>query len=108
MTGRLGRSPCSRNARSQTPLVGRAQLGSSQPPLKAIVTAALPGIRRVSARQGWAGEKSGLFEHLVVISDTVPWEISQRTLHKNELFRNQIGRMGRMHHSTEEGPLSYA
>jgi len=25
--------------------------------------AALHGIRRVSARQGWAGEKSGLFEH---------------------------------------------
>jgi hypothetical protein len=25
--------------------------------------AALPGTRRVSARQGWAGEKSGLFEH---------------------------------------------
>jgi hypothetical protein len=25
--------------------------------------AALLGIRRVSARQGWAGEKSGLFEH---------------------------------------------
>jgi len=27
--------------------------------------AALRGIRRVSARQGWAGEKSGLFEHPV-------------------------------------------
>jgi len=26
-------------------------------------TAALLGTRRVSARQGWAGEKSGLFEH---------------------------------------------
>ena len=25
--------------------------------------AALLGTRRVSARQGWAGEKSGLFEH---------------------------------------------
>jgi len=28
-----GRSPCSRNARSQKALVGRAQLGSSRPPL---------------------------------------------------------------------------
>jgi hypothetical protein len=27
------------------------------------LAAALLGIRRVSARQGWAGEKSGLFEH---------------------------------------------
>ena len=28
------------------------------------LAAALLGTRRVSARQGWAGEKSGLFEHL--------------------------------------------
>ena len=27
------------------------------------LAAALLGARRVSARQGWAGEKSGLFEH---------------------------------------------
>ena len=27
------------------------------------LAAALLGIRRVLARQGWAGEKSGLFEH---------------------------------------------
>jgi hypothetical protein len=27
------------------------------------LAAALLGTRRVSARQGWAGEKSGLFEH---------------------------------------------
>ena len=27
------------------------------------LAAALLGIRRVSARQGWAGENSGLFEH---------------------------------------------
>jgi hypothetical protein len=32
-TGRLRQSPCSPNARSRTPLVGRAQLGLSQPPL---------------------------------------------------------------------------
>ena len=32
--GWLGRSPCSRNARPQKALVGRAQLGSSQPPLR--------------------------------------------------------------------------
>jgi hypothetical protein len=29
------------------------------------LAAALHGIRRVSTRQGWAGEKSGLFEHPV-------------------------------------------
>jgi hypothetical protein len=43
------------------------QLGLSQPPLskgsKWSLAAALLGTRRVSARQGWAGEKSGLFEH---------------------------------------------
>jgi len=31
--------------------------------LASSLVAALLGIRRVSARQGWAGEKSGLFEH---------------------------------------------
>ena len=35
---------------------GRYLLASS-------LAAALLGTRRVSARQGWAGEKSGLFEH---------------------------------------------
>ncbi len=34
----------------------RVRLGPS-------LAAALLGTRRVSARQGWAGEKSGLFEH---------------------------------------------
>jgi len=28
-----------------------------------LTAAALPAERRVSARRGWAGEKSGLFEH---------------------------------------------
>ena len=32
--GSLGQSPCSRNARLRKALVGRAQLGSSQPPLE--------------------------------------------------------------------------
>jgi len=31
--------------------------------LASSLAAALLGKRRVSARQGWAGEKSGLFEH---------------------------------------------
>jgi hypothetical protein len=31
--------------------------------LASSLAAALLGTRRVSARQGWAGEKSGLFEH---------------------------------------------
>ena len=31
--------------------------------LASSLVAALLGIRRVSARQGWAGEKSGLFVH---------------------------------------------
>ena len=35
--GWLGRSPCSRNARLEKALVGRAQLGSSQPPLNRVI-----------------------------------------------------------------------
>jgi hypothetical protein len=31
--------------------------------LRSSLAAALLGKRRVSARQGWAGEKSGIFEH---------------------------------------------
>ena len=31
--------------------------------LASSLAAALLGTRRVSARQGWAGEKSGIFEH---------------------------------------------
>jgi hypothetical protein len=66
---------CSRNARSQKTLVGRAQWGTHPGhPWDKVheqawkdylwpIAAALPGIRRVLARQGWAGEKSGLFEH---------------------------------------------
>ena len=61
--GWLGRSPCSRNARPQKTLVGRAHLGSSHPPLCDSFDVALLGTRRVLARQGWAGETSGLFEH---------------------------------------------
>jgi hypothetical protein len=66
---------CSRNARSQKTLVGRAQWGTHpghpgdnehEQVWKyhtCSLAAALHGIRRVSARQGWVGEKSGLFEH---------------------------------------------
>jgi hypothetical protein len=36
------------------------------------LAAALLGTRRVSARQGWAGEKSGLFEHPGWYSPAVP------------------------------------
>jgi hypothetical protein len=35
--GWLGRFPCSRNARLEKALVGRAQLGSSQPPLNRVI-----------------------------------------------------------------------
>ena len=66
---------CSRNARSQKTLVGRAQWGTHpghpgdnehEQAWKYhpwLLTAALPAERRVLARRGWAGEKSGLFEH---------------------------------------------
>jgi hypothetical protein len=65
---------CSRNARPPKALVGRAQWKINQPPslkrerasLKGsywLLAAALIGTRRVSARQGWAGETCGLFEH---------------------------------------------
>jgi hypothetical protein len=47
-----------------------------EPPLKAIDTPALPGTRRVSARQGWVGEKSGHFEQPAGYSDTIPCVIS--------------------------------
>jgi len=40
MSGVLGRSLCSRNARPQKALVGRAQLGSSQVPLSGSLPAA--------------------------------------------------------------------
>ena len=52
------RSPSGQNcARSS----GRAGEKVTPPVLSS--AAALLGTRRVSARQGWAGEKSGLFEH---------------------------------------------
>jgi len=35
--------------------------------------AGLLGTRRVSARQGWAGEKSGLFEHPARILEASSW-----------------------------------
>jgi hypothetical protein len=73
---------CSRNAHDRNVLVRRAQWKINQPPsLKReraslegsywLLAAALLGTRRVSdfgelsraARQGWAGETSGLFEH---------------------------------------------
>jgi hypothetical protein len=74
---------CSRNARSQKTLVGRAQRGThpghtggkvheqaGKDYLESLA-AALLGTRRISdfvelsraARWGWAGEKSGLFEY---------------------------------------------
>jgi hypothetical protein len=39
--------------------------------------AAFHGIRRISARRGWAGEKSGLFEHPVRCSPVV---LDERTI----------------------------
>jgi hypothetical protein len=68
-------SLCSRNARSQKTLVGRAQWGThsghqgdniNEQAWKNYLwsfAAALLGVRRVLARQGWAGEKSSLFDH---------------------------------------------
>ena len=46
--------------------------------LRSSLAAALLGKRRVSARQGWAGEKSGLFEHPEVIAASAPTVIFQR------------------------------
>ena len=40
--------------------------------LASSLAAALLGARRVSARQGWAGEKSGLFEHLAWCTPAIP------------------------------------
>ena len=48
----------------QEPLQGRtAHTECGMYLLASSLAAALFGRRRVSARQGWAGEKSGLFEH---------------------------------------------
>jgi hypothetical protein len=44
------------------------------------LAAALLGTRRVSARQGWAGEKSGLFEHPEVVCSSCP----RRTGHRSD------------------------
>jgi hypothetical protein len=66
---------CSRNARSEKTLVGRAQWGTHQGHPRDnvhkqawkdylwLLAAALPAERRVLARRGWAGEMSSLFEH---------------------------------------------
>jgi len=59
--GGLERSPCSRNARPQKTLVGRAQLGSSHPPLSDSFDTALlgdearPRVKRLSwqTQGGW-------------------------------------------------------
>ncbi len=65
---------CSRNARPQKALVGRAQWGDSSGSSLGYrkrgtwknylwsLAAALPAEWRVLARRGWAGEKSGLSE----------------------------------------------
>jgi hypothetical protein len=57
VAGWLGRSPCSRNARPQKTLVGRAQLGSSHPPLRNSFPAAL---------------LDGLFKHPAGVLSVVP------------------------------------
>jgi S1-C subfamily serine protease/Tfp pilus assembly protein PilF len=51
------------------------------------LAAALLGTRRVSARQGWAGEKSGLFEHPADYSCTITVRIMTALCRpKNEFF----------------------
>ena len=41
--------------------------------LASSLAAALPAERRVLARRGWVGEKSGLFEHPEAIVTSTPW-----------------------------------
>ena len=48
--------------------------------LASSLAAALLGTRRVLARQGWAGEMSGLFEHPAIIEALVPSVIFQQCL----------------------------
>jgi hypothetical protein len=51
--------------------------------LASSLTAALFGIRRVSARQRWAGEKSSLFEHSEPVVTSPPYgRFQQHFVHK--------------------------
>jgi len=70
---------CSRNARPQKALVGRAQWGTHPGHPGQRTRASLEGSslvtrcglvveRRVLARRGWEGEKSGLFEQPAGVS----------------------------------------
>jgi hypothetical protein len=82
---------CSRNARSQKTLVGRAQWGTHPghprgnmhehdwKDHRRAFAVALLGSRRVSARQGWVGEKSGLIEHPA--GDSPAFHFSRLTFH---------------------------
>jgi hypothetical protein len=81
---------CSRNARSQKTLVGRAQWEThpahpgddvqeqAWKDYLELLTAALLGTRRVSARQGWVGEKVSLFEHPAGAVRIVPCRLLRR------------------------------
>ncbi len=83
---------CSRNARSQKTLVGRAQWGTHPghpeetstsklgKAYRELLAAALFGTRHVSARRGWAGEKSGVLEHPERLQDTRHFMRFQRSL----------------------------
>jgi hypothetical protein len=94
-----GRKHCRGFSVRQDPLQGRTAhtkcriylLGPS-------LAAALPVERRVSPRRGWAGEKSGLFEHPRECSPVVPDHRSSavqkcffRSLLEHELQTNEVG-----------------
>ena len=79
--GYLGQSPCSRNARPQKALVGRAQLGSSQPPLNKVIVCyglardkARPWVKRLSwqTQGGWERKLRVVEDH----SASIPEEIT--------------------------------
>src|SRR4029077_20079758 len=71
----------------QDPLCGRAahtECGLYL--LRASLAAALLGARRVSARRGWAGEMSGLFEHPAAIVSSAHSVRSQRCIVRKPRF----------------------
>jgi len=97
---------CSRNARPQQALVGRAQWGTHPGHPEDTVNerawrnylwplaAALPAERRVLARRGRVGENRGHFEHPADSSEESLYVQSGSLSHKNPVFPQTVNVAG--------------